>query len=88
MLVNKKTMEHEGDGDTNYGWCTWDNPQRIDEETRRLRNQRTSRDHPNYSIIKIDQNTEKGLVELRRLAVTQAPVYNHQQKLEGKTLKE
>ena len=20
---NKKTMEHEGDGDTNCGWCTW-----------------------------------------------------------------
>ena len=25
----KKTMEQEGDGDTNYGWCTWDNPQSI-----------------------------------------------------------
>ena len=22
----KKTMEHKGDGDTNYKWCTWNNP--------------------------------------------------------------
>ena len=22
----KKTMEHEGDSDTNYNWCTWNNP--------------------------------------------------------------
>ena len=22
-------MEHEGDGDTNCGWCTWDNPQKT-----------------------------------------------------------
>ena len=22
----KTTIEHEGDGDTNCGWCTWSNP--------------------------------------------------------------
>ena len=22
----KKTMEHEGDSDTNCNWCTWNNP--------------------------------------------------------------
>ena len=54
----KKTMEHEGDSDTNCNWCTWNNPQRIDKGAKRFRNQRTSRDHPDYSIIKIDQNTE------------------------------
>ena len=35
-------MEHESDGDTNCNWCTWNNPQRIDIRTRRLRNQKTS----------------------------------------------
>ena len=37
-----------------------------------------SGDHPNYSIIKMGQNTEKNPEDLRRLAVTQIPVINHQ----------
>ena len=43
-----------------------------DLETRR------SRDHPNYSIIKIGQNTEKCPGDLRILAVTHNPVIDHQ----------
>ena len=46
----------------------------IDKGTRKLRNERISRDYPDYSIIKIGQNTEKNLGDLRRLAVTQTPV--------------
>ena len=42
---------------------------------------RTSGDHPNYSIIENGQNTEKSLRDLRRLAITQSPVKDHQQKL-------
>ena len=38
-------------------------------------------DHPNYSIIKIGQNAEESPRDLRRLAVTQTPVKNHQQTL-------
>ena len=53
-------------------------PQRLGKETGRLRNQRTSQNHPDYSIIKIDQNTEKSPRDLRRLAVTQTSVRNHQ----------
>ena len=68
---NKKTMEHEGDGDTNCNWCTWNNPQKIGKGTRRLRSQRRRRDHPDYSIIK---NTEKCPW---RLEVTQTPIKNH-----------
>ena len=37
----------------------------------------TSGDNPNYSIIKIGQNTVKNPGELRRL-VTQSPVKGHQ----------
>ena len=36
-----------------------------------LGNLRTNRDHPNYNIVKIGQNTEKGPGDLRKLAVTQ-----------------
>ena len=52
--------------------------QRIGKRSGRLRNQRTSKDHPDDSITKIVQNTEKSPVYLRRLAVTQPPVKNHQ----------
>ena len=34
--------------------------------------------HRNYCIIEIGQNTEKSPGDLRRLAVTQTPVKDHQ----------
>ena len=40
---------------------------------KKLKNQRKSRDHFNYSIIKIDQSTEKSPGNWRRLAITQTP---------------
>ena len=46
-------MEHDGDGDTNFNWCTWNNPQRIDKGTKRVGNKRANGDLPDYSIIKI-----------------------------------
>ena len=58
--------------------CTWDNPQSIGKGTGRLGNQRTSGEHPNYSIIKIGQNTEKSSGDLRRLAVIQTTMKNYQ----------
>ena len=39
---------------------------------------RISRDHLNYSIVKIGQNTEKSPGDLRRLAVTQNLLKEHQ----------
>ena len=47
-----------------------------------------SGDHPNYCIIEIGQNTEKSPEDLRRLAVIQTPVKDHQLTLMWKTLKE
>ena len=35
-------------------------------------------DHPNYIIIEDGQNTEKNPGDLRRIAVTQSPVKDHQ----------
>ena len=39
---------------------------------------RTSGDHPNDNIIENNQNTEKSPRDLRKFAVTQTPVRNHQ----------
>ena len=61
--------------------------QRIGTWTGGLGNKRTSRDHPNYSIVEIGQNTEKSPGDLTRLAVTQTPGKNHHQMLVWKTLK-
>ena len=70
-------MEHEADGDANCNRCAWNNPQKIGKGTERLGN-KTSGDHPNYSIIKIGQNTEERSEDLRRFVVTQTPEKNHQ----------
>ena len=83
LKKKKKTMDYEGDNYTNHDWCFWYSHQRIIKGTRGLRNKRTSGDHPNYSIIENGRNTG----DLRRLAVTQTPVKDHQLKLMGKTLK-
>ena len=83
--LKKNTMEHEGDGDTNCNLHTRHSPQSIGIGTRGLGNKRTSADPPNYSIVEIAQNTKKSPGDLRRLAVTQTPVKDHQ--LVWKTLK-
>ena len=56
----------------------WYSHQRIGKGTRRTGNKNMSGDHPNDSIVKIGQNTEKSPGDLRRLAVTQTPVKDHQ----------
>ena len=35
-------------------WCARNGPQRLGKDTGRARNRRTNRDHPNYSITKIE----------------------------------
>ena len=51
---------------------------KIVKKTGGLRNKRTRGDHPGYSFIKVGQNTEKGPGNLRKLAVTQTSVEDHQ----------
>ena len=53
-----------------------------------LKNLTNNEDHPNYSIIKIGQNTGKSPEDLGRLAVTQISVENHQLMLIEKLSKE
>ena len=45
-------------------------------------------DSPNYTIVENSQNTEKSPGDLRRLAVTQTQMRDHQLSLMWKTLKE
>ena len=80
-------MEHESDSDTKCNWCNWYSHQRIGTKTGGLGNKRMSGDHPNDRIIKISQNTEKSLGNLRRFAVAQNEVRNHQLMLVWKILK-
>ena len=69
-------MEREGDNYTNCDWLFW--YKRIVKGTGGFGSWKTSRDHPNYNIIENGQNTEKSPGDLRRLAVTQTPVKDHQ----------
>ena len=70
--------EQESDGGANSNWCSWYSQRRIDKGTGGLENKRTRGDHANYCIIEVGQNTEKSPGDLRRLAVTQTLVRNHQ----------
>ena len=83
MLDKWKTMEYDTDGYSNCYWCAWYCHQKIDKGTEGHGNKRTRGD----SVIKIGQNTEKSPGDLRRLAVTQTPVEDHQLTLVWKTLK-
>ena len=69
LLENHETEEHEDNGDTYCNWRSWNGPQRFGKEAGRIGNRRMNRDHPNYSIIKIDYETEKSRRDLGRLAV-------------------
>ena len=57
-------MEHESDGNTSRNRCTWNNFQNFHKGAKRLKNQKKNWNHPNYSIFKIGQNTEKSPVDL------------------------
>ena len=57
-------MKHESDGDANCIWCARQNHQKIGTRTGGHGN-KTSRDHPNYIIVEVGQNTKKSLGDLR-----------------------
>ena len=89
--IEKKSISGEWENyskpNTSSGSCTWDHPQMIDKRTGRLENKRTNSDYTNYSIIRIRRNIGKSPGHLRRLAVIQIPLGNHQLTLIGKTRK-
>ena len=83
-----KKKDHEGDDYTNRDRYFWYSHQRIIKGTKGLGNKKTCVDHLKYNIIENGQNTENSPGNLRRLAVTQTPMKNHQLKLMWKSLKE
>ena len=64
-------------GHINFKKCTWNNPQRLGKGLDGVVNRRTNGDHPNYSIVKIGQNTEKSPGDLQRFGVSLAPLKDH-----------
>ena len=78
-------MKSESDSDNNCNWCAQYIHKRIGTVTGGLGNK--SGDHLYYSIIKIGHITEKSPGNLRKIAVIQTPVINHQLTLVCKTLK-
>ena len=80
-------MEPESDSDTNCNWCAQNNYKGILQGLEDLGIRGWVGDHPNYSIIEIGQNSKKSPGDLRRLAVTQIPVENHQLMVVWKTIK-
>ena len=77
----------ESDGDASCNWCAWYCHQKIGTKTGGLEYKRTNAEQVNDNIFEISQNTKKSPGDLRKLAVTQTPVENHQLKLGWKTLK-
>ena len=71
-------MEHESNDCANCDWCFSHNKKRIIKRPEGLGSWRTGRDNPNDSIAENSQNAETSPGYLRRLAVTQTPVKNHQ----------
>ena len=71
-------MEFVADSDTNYSLCARNDPKGLARGLEKVGNWRTNRDHPNYSIIKIGQNTEMKSSDLRWFAVSLTPVKDYQ----------
>ena len=78
---SQKVMKHESDSDTNSRWRTRNSFQALGKESSSIGNQRKNKDHTHHTITEIGYNTEKSSEDLRRLAVTQTPLKDHQLKL-------
>ena len=72
------SVEHVSNNDSNCYWYVCSGTKRLGEDSGKVRNWRTNGDHPNYDIDKSDKNTKKNPEDLRRLAITQIPVKDHQ----------
>ena len=83
----EKAVENDGQRNTNLGRCIRNSHQEVGEETGVIGNQRENRNHLNYSMAEISENTQKSPGDLIRLAVTQSPVKNYQLTLVWKTRK-
>ena len=77
VILNNNNNDNDNNNDrnknnTNFRWNAWNCLQESRKETGWNRNHPDQRDHTGHSTVKIHQDTEKILGDLRRLAVTQA----------------
>ena len=61
-------MEHESQGHCKCCWRSRNGHQQPGEGIGRIGNQLENRNHPDFSIAEISQNTEKSPGDLRKLA--------------------
>ena len=87
QIPSLKSCGTWNDGDTDYNRCGLNTQQRLGKGTIIIGNQKTDRDHQNYRITKVSQNTGKSSEALRRLALTRSPVKDPQLTLVWKTPK-
>ena len=77
-----------------WGWwyylcCVWKGSRGLVKKKKNegIGNQRKNRNYPDYTILKIDYNSQRSPGELGRLAVTQIPTKNYQLNLFEKVAK-
>ena len=63
-------MENKCYGDTSCNWYTWNGAKGLGRKTGGTGIQRKNGNHRDYSIVKIDQNTQKSPGDPRNLAIT------------------
>ena len=52
-----KTVEYNSEGHTNCNECAWKSPKGFGKKTGMIQNQRSNRDHADYSKVKIGWST-------------------------------
>ena len=70
-----------GGCDTNCSWCTWNGPQESGKGTEGIGNQSMKKDHLDYSIVEISQNTQESPGDQTKIVVTRTPLKDNQQTL-------
>ena len=75
-VKKNKMCVHESYGDSTCSWCTF--PKAWTKDWNEIESPRKNRDHPDQSIVKISDCTQKSPGDQRRLAVSQIPVKDHQ----------
>ena len=84
----KKAVEHGSNDDINCYWRTWYDSRSFGKKNRGNENQMKNRDHPDYIIVMISQNTEKSPGDRRKFAAIQALLKDNQLTLVRNTQKE
>ena len=65
MPENEKSYKkHQCDGDINCNWRTWNDPKGLVKGLEELENRRTSKDHPNSTMLPLADLNNAFIVEV------------------------